>query len=188
VTRRATADTRQEILDVAAELFSAHGFRGTSLADIAVDVDCSKAAVLYHFANKQALLGELLAPVTADLRELLERVSTLPAAQVRRAVVEGFVDLAVRHRSRLQVVRDAGPAADQDVPALIEDQRLGALYEGSKCLLRLVAGDERPASRVAAELVVAGIRAAVRISDLAPDLLRRSLVASALGALGLPRD
>ena len=63
---RRTPRTHGEILAAAARRFAVTGYKGTSLQDIAREVGCSKAAVLYHFAGKEALLAELMA--RADLR------------------------------------------------------------------------------------------------------------------------
>ncbi|MGM0385726.1 MAG: TetR/AcrR family transcriptional regulator [Actinomycetota bacterium] len=53
-------DTRERILAEALHLFSAGGFRGTSLAEIGRAAGVSKATVLHHFDSKEALFVELL--------------------------------------------------------------------------------------------------------------------------------
>ena len=87
MVRRTGADTKREILIAATRLFGDFGYRGTSLADIAHEIGYSKASVLYHFASKEALLAELIAPAAADLRALLARVSALPLAQARSCLL-----------------------------------------------------------------------------------------------------
>jgi AcrR family transcriptional regulator len=47
-------------LDVAARLFGASGYRGTSLADVAQAAGLSNAGLLHHFPSKQHLLIEVL--------------------------------------------------------------------------------------------------------------------------------
>ena len=44
----------QRVLDAALDLFSEHGFAGTSLQDIADRLVLTKAAVYYHFASLSA--------------------------------------------------------------------------------------------------------------------------------------
>jgi AcrR family transcriptional regulator len=46
-------DTRQRILDVALDLFTEHGYDGTSLREIADQLGISKAALYYYFQSKE---------------------------------------------------------------------------------------------------------------------------------------
>ncbi|WP_433520390.1 TetR/AcrR family transcriptional regulator [Nocardia pseudovaccinii] len=116
---------RDQLLDAALRLFTVHGFGGTSLQDIATEVGCSKASLIYHFASKEAIATELLAPTWDAVEELLTRLDSLPDDQVAAAAVTGFVDLAIRYRRHmaLRMLRtaefDANPAlrsrTDQNV-------------------------------------------------------------------------
>ncbi|MEZ5779979.1 MAG: TetR family transcriptional regulator C-terminal domain-containing protein [Paracoccaceae bacterium] len=51
---------RQTILDAALDVFSQHGFRGATLDQIAEVAGLSKPNLLYYFASKEAIHGELL--------------------------------------------------------------------------------------------------------------------------------
>lgn len=183
MVRRTGADTKQEILSAASRLFSDYGYRGTSLADIAHEIGYSKASVLYHFTSKETLLAELIAPAAAEFQALLARVSELPPAQARRSAVEGYADLTVTYKEAVAVLQT-------EEPLLLRDphfQAIGVLYEQ---LIRILqGGDDQAQSRVAATMVVVGTAAACTgRSDLPPELLKRTLVAVALRALGLPAD
>jgi AcrR family transcriptional regulator len=46
-------DTRQRILDVALDLFTEHGYDGTSLREIAEKLGITKAALYYYFPSKE---------------------------------------------------------------------------------------------------------------------------------------
>jgi len=179
MVRRTGADTRQEILDAATRLFGDFGYRGTSLADIAHEIGFSKASVLYHFASKEALLAELIAPVAADLQALLARLSGLPLAQARRSAIEGYADLTVTHKETVAVL--------QSEERLLRQDPHFRLYE--RLLVVLQGEDHNAQTRVAAIMVVAGVTAAsTERTDLPPDQLRPALVAAGLRALGLPVD
>lgn len=50
-----TVSTRERLLDLAAARFAEHGFRHTSVAAIARELDITPSAVYFHFANKEEL-------------------------------------------------------------------------------------------------------------------------------------
>jgi TetR/AcrR family transcriptional regulator, cholesterol catabolism regulator len=52
--------SRQQILDVAARLFSERGYRETSLRDLASEVGMKAGSLYYHFASKEELAREVL--------------------------------------------------------------------------------------------------------------------------------
>lgn len=56
---QAGESTRERILDVALELFTAQGFDGTSMREIAGRLQISKPAIYYHFASKEDILMAL---------------------------------------------------------------------------------------------------------------------------------
>lgn len=69
---------RQQILDAAVELFSAHGYRSTGIAELADTVGMTHPGLLYYFGTKERLLLEVVAErerVEAELRENLDPAS-----------------------------------------------------------------------------------------------------------------
>ena len=52
--------SRQQILAVAATLFCARGYAGTSLRDIAAAAGMKAGSLYYHFASKEELTAEVL--------------------------------------------------------------------------------------------------------------------------------
>jgi AcrR family transcriptional regulator len=59
-------DRRQRILEVAQRLLTRHGWRNTSLAQIAKEVGVSPAGLLHHFESKEQLLHAVLDIRDAD--------------------------------------------------------------------------------------------------------------------------
>ena len=53
-------DKRERVLSEAVRLFGAHGYAGTSLADIAEVARISKAGLLHHFSSKEELFAQVL--------------------------------------------------------------------------------------------------------------------------------
>ncbi len=68
-------DTRQAIVDAALELFSEHGYYGTSLRDLAKAVGVRESAIYHHFTNKEAIFDA----VVFDFRPLTPAHTLLPA-------------------------------------------------------------------------------------------------------------
>lgn len=58
--RAAYRERRQEIISVAADLFKAHGFRGTSIGQIADALDTDRATLYYYIGNKEELFDEVV--------------------------------------------------------------------------------------------------------------------------------
>lgn len=74
MTTRIQRRNRRIILDAALEVFSAHGFRGATLDQIAAEAGLSKPNILYYFDGKEAihraLLTDLLSTWLDPLRML----------------------------------------------------------------------------------------------------------------------
>jgi AcrR family transcriptional regulator len=58
--QRTGANSREQILDAAAELFTLHGYQATSTRQVAEAVGVKQASIYYHFHTKQEILGALL--------------------------------------------------------------------------------------------------------------------------------
>ncbi len=78
----ARGDDRQaQLLRIACRFFARYGYKGTSLRDIAEEAKITKAALYYHFPNKNTLYERI---VLEGLRVLVEEV-TEATEQVRTA-------------------------------------------------------------------------------------------------------
>ncbi|MFG1880372.1 TetR/AcrR family transcriptional regulator [Micromonospora sp. NPDC049102] len=168
---RAVSETHGEILAAAARRFAVTGYRGTSLQDIAREVGCSKATVLYHFANKEALLAELMAPAITVLTDLDDQLSGLTGTAAQEAAAVGFVDLAVRFRREIAVLRG-------EFPELLCQPAFAHIQQISERLRDALAGhSDRPGARIAALVLLAGIsEACAEFVDVPEDELRPALL------------
>ncbi len=93
---RTDLDSRTAIFDAAAAAFSARGFDGVGVDDIARKAKVNKAMIYYHFADKLALYRE----VVGDMMQTVGGVATeiaateLPPADKLDRFIEAFVHLA----------------------------------------------------------------------------------------------
>ena len=88
---------RETILNAALDVFSAQGFRGATLDQIAEASGLSKANLLYYFPSKEAIHNELL---TALLRDWLEPLREMNPDGEPLAEVMGYM------RRKLVLSRD----------------------------------------------------------------------------------
>ncbi|MDM7831505.1 TetR/AcrR family transcriptional regulator [Cellulomonas edaphi] len=161
--------TRREILDRALELFVERGYHDTSLADIASAVGCSKATLLYHFANKAAIVSEVLEPAALRLDGLVKaRLAAPDAPEAQERTLEEFVDLVVQYRS-LSVVLD-GAEILAEVPSFM------AVADSCLSLPGLLAGGTEPERLRIAHFALNGAVAECRDHTHTDDSLRAVLL------------
>ena len=98
---------RQQILDIAAELFAARGFHGVSVAELGAACGISGPALYKHFESKDAMLAEMLVSISETLlAEGRSRVETADGPRAAlEALVEWHIEFALEHRA-LIVVQD----------------------------------------------------------------------------------
>ena len=97
---------RKRILDEAYRAFSAGGYAGTSLADLAKTLGLSKAALLHHFDNKQALYFEVVTALVRELGAMLAEASTVQGSFEERLDHLGaaFVEVLGTHTGVARLV------------------------------------------------------------------------------------
>lgn len=176
---RSTSTLRGQILEAALDLFATHGYRGTSLHDIATVVGCSKASLLYHFAGKDAILTELLSPAGEALAELDADLAELDDDRVVEAAVTGYVDLALRFRREVTVLF-------QDITETLCHPALAHVPGMAERLVDSLAGRSTDPKRLVTAHMVLG---AVFVTcagdpDVPADVLREELLHGSLRTLG----
>lgn len=115
--------TRTRILEAAERFFAARGFAETRLEDVADEVGVRRAALFYHFRDKQALYEAVLADVFADLLQRMGEVLAAagPVPERIDACIEIWVD-AVGARPSLArfMLREAAGADPGAVTPLVD--------------------------------------------------------------------
>lgn len=99
------AATQARILDAAVALFSARGFDRTSIGSIAARAGVSRAAVFWHFGDKQALFQhvckEMLLPFIEQLQQSLQHLDHRARLFELFTVYESFV---AKNRHTIQTI------------------------------------------------------------------------------------
>lgn len=115
--------TRSRIVEAALAAFAANGVRGTTLEDVAVRAGVTRGAVYWHFADKQALVSEVIARLEwpLDIGEDIEAYHAHPQPlqlllqQLRQQMEHcvnapsqwGTVKLVLRHSVRSELPSDS---------------------------------------------------------------------------------
>lgn len=134
-----TIPTRDAVFQAAATLFSAKGFDGVSVDDIAAVAGVNKAMMYYHFADKLTLYRAVVADM---LSAVGERVTSIAESGIAPAgKLDQFIDNFVRLADQkpwfptlmLREIAEGAPHLDLDTLAHIRTVFLGfgrILHEG----------------------------------------------------------
>jgi AcrR family transcriptional regulator len=79
---------------VAVELFTEHGYEGTSLREIAERLDVTKAALYYHFKSKEDIVTSLVEDYAQQMDALIAWGREQPETeQTRREILGRYIDI-----------------------------------------------------------------------------------------------
>jgi AcrR family transcriptional regulator len=91
---RARGDTRARIQQVAVELFTEHGYEGTSLREIAERLNVTKAALYYHFKSKEDIVRSLVEDYYGQMDALIAWGREQPrTANARSDILSRYVSI-----------------------------------------------------------------------------------------------
>ena len=178
----ARPDTRARILDAALDVFSEHGFEGSSLQQIADRLDLTKAALYYYFRSKDELLEALVAPAIAGVEEILDACSGEPDTPARRKeFMKEYLDYFLRQRRLIAYIsRDLATLAHPAISAGNEERRarMEAILAGS---------DLDFSDQVRVTMAFGGIQSAIAQYPDADEAELRDALLEASAALLKPR-
>jgi AcrR family transcriptional regulator len=105
-----SASTKRALLDVAQDLFTEHGYAGTSLDAIVAGARVTKGALYHHFAGKQALFEAVFERVEhAASKAVHDQIKGEQDPWLKaRAGLRAFLEV-VRHPTYRRVVIQDGP-------------------------------------------------------------------------------
>jgi AcrR family transcriptional regulator len=175
----AQPDRRQELLEVASDLFSRRGYKGTSLRQIADRMGFTVAALYYYFEAKSELLSLLAKPYLDELEAVIaaaEDEGPLDARKGRRAL-DRYLDLLLVNPKLTQFLEQ-----DVAVQARPEGIRLDGLTERLKT--SLAGPNPQPSDLVRASAALGALRRPVlRLGHLDLVALRDQILDQAVKLL-----
>lgn len=162
---------RRDILAVAQRLFSTVGFKATSLQMVADEVPCSKAALLYHFKTKTAILDALISGLNDDLEKILSELMTPSLTDKMPRALELSVALIVKHRAALAMLRGLEDLASVSPAVTLGQER------ADRAAVILFGPDPTPGDRAAAHAFRHGVLGAcLEMQDVGDDELAVALL------------
>jgi TetR/AcrR family transcriptional regulator, transcriptional repressor for nem operon len=181
-----TNDTAARILDIGERLVQVRGFNGFSYADVASELDMTKAALHYHFPGKAELGRALIERYTRRFTEALAGIDErIPDAPDKLAAYAGLYSevlrgqrmclcgmLAAEYQTLPDPMRDAVIAFIDLNEAWVEK----VLSDGQRAGTITLTG---PASD-AARLIVSGLEGAMLVARPYADLARFDTAAGGL--------
>lgn len=176
-------DTSDRIAEAALERFARHGYEGTSMRDIAADVEVTAAALYYHYRSKDEILEAVVEPLLCDLETLVAASGSTGEVSTaeRWTRLDKIVEILLRHPDILAVlVSDVSVASHRELW-----RRVRKLTVRLTDLVLVDASDV--GDRIRATAAIGALLRPVTALDRREIAANADLVVAAAGrALGLP--
>jgi AcrR family transcriptional regulator len=168
------ADTRGRILEAALDVFSEHGFEGSTLQQIADRLGFTKAALYYHFRSKDDILGALVTPANTGIEAMLDAHTGTPDSPARRRqFMADYLDYLLLHRRLIAYI-------SSDLATLAHPAMAGSRERRARMEAMLAGEDLDFADQVRVTVAFGGIHAAIaRNPEAETAELREALLAAA---------
>lgn len=167
---RGETATTSRILDAAERLVQVRGFNGFSYADVAAELQITKAALHYHFAGKADLGEALIARYARRFAAALAELDT--AGGEPGAKLAAYADLYLQGlRDRKMCLCGMLAAEYQTLPQPMQDAVIGFFNENERWLEAVLERGREEGSlqfagspRDAARMVVGGLEGAMLVA------------------------
>ncbi len=178
--------TASRILDVAERLVQDRGFNGFSYADVAAELQITKAALHYHFAGKAELGEALMARYAARFAQALAGVDTGVADAP--AKLDGYARLYLQVLRHQRMCLCGMLAAEyQTLPAAMQDAVIRFFDQNETWLQRVLEQGQADGSlqftgsaRDTARMIVSGLEGAMLVARPYGDIARFQAAAANL--------
>jgi len=126
-------ETRQRIIESAAECFAERGFEGSSTREIAARAGTNQGLITYHFKSKELLwkaaADHVFGGVRRELDEGRARIEGINDPRERaRASIRGFVRYSALHPEISRLMIEEGKTEDERMVWLV-DRYVRTMYE-----------------------------------------------------------
>jgi len=181
-----TNDTAARILDIGERLVQVRGFNGFSYADVASELDMTKAALHYHFPGKAELGRALIERYTRRFLEALAEIDArIPDGPDKLSAYAGLYAEVLRGRRMCLCGMLA--AEYQTLPDPMRDAVI-AFIDANEAWVESVLSDGQRAGSItlagpasdAARLIVSGLEGAMLVARPYGDLARFDTAAEGL--------
>jgi TetR/AcrR family transcriptional regulator, transcriptional repressor for nem operon len=171
-------DTAARILDVAERLVQVRGFNGFSYADVAAELEITKAALHYHFAGKAELGEALIVRYTTRFAEALTEVEARNADASARLDAYADIYLDVLREQRMCLCGMMA-AEYETLPSPMQAAIVRFFDENEQWLARVLEQGRKEGSltftgprRDTARLIVSGLEGAMLVARPFGDITR----------------
>ncbi len=104
---------REQILQAALKLFTEHGFRGTSTAEVSKQAGVATGTLFHHFKSKEELIEELYLEAKTKLADYLQTAcaDVTGLEETIKKIWFAYVDWAISHENQYRFFKhcDASP-------------------------------------------------------------------------------
>ncbi len=152
--RLPAAERRQQLLDVALEVFAQRGYHDTSMSEIAGAAGVTKPVLYQHFGSKREFFLQVLREVAGELSEAVGK-ATASAPGPREQVESGFkayFEWVARHRGGFEVLFTG--EARRDAEFVAEARKVESDIAETIAALILIEGLDDERRRVTAYAIV----------------------------------
>jgi TetR/AcrR family transcriptional repressor of nem operon len=184
--RKGEADTASRILDIAERLAQSRGFNGFSYADVASELQITKASLHYHFPGKAELGEALIGRYAARFADALAAIDERGAAAATKldAYASIYADVL---RDRRMCLCGMLAAEYDTLPGAMRDAVLRFFDDSEAWLTRVLEQGQAEgalhldgSAREAAQAIVSGLEGALLIARPYGDVGRFEAAATRL--------
>jgi TetR/AcrR family transcriptional regulator, cholesterol catabolism regulator len=104
---RASSARRNELVQIATELFATQGYQGTSVRDIAEQADILSGSLFHHFKSKESILEEIVGTHFAEMVNRCEEISKsgVAADQALAGIIRTSIALVQENPLEARIVQ-----------------------------------------------------------------------------------